>query len=196
MQDIPDVFETAEHYAEVHRQHLLEELRSELCSSVNNPSGTQYCKLLSVQQCGSACVYFLDIDFDACDAKNAQCRHIACDYDVCLLTAKPLGDPNLDITTSSLAIAVGIGKDIFFQKGFRVLLSDSKDFQPQNVKYVSFLANIEQQMDISDILSLDDGKKHAAIQGVIELYHKVTKKYMQHFLLSLKFILNFPACFK
>lgn len=105
---------------------MLEELRSILSLAIKNPKEVQFCKLLSVEQCDSYSVY-LDIDLNASDPDHFLDRHIAHDWDVCLLASKPLGDKDFDASTCSLGIVVGVGCDTFFSEVSRSLSQTMKN---------------------------------------------------------------------
>jgi len=125
----------------------------------------------SLKQCDTPNTYFLDISLST--SNNIEFHHFADDCDIFLLSSKPPDDPEFDLLSCSLGIAVGIGKDTFFQQSFRVLVSNYKEFQPDAINFVSFLANIKSSMAISRIFSLDKGMKCGAIQEIIQLYKKV-----------------------
>lgn len=158
---------------------LLEETRSSICAAIENYTEIQYCKLISVKPCDIQSVYYLDIDLMT-GSHGMMCHHIAHDYDVCIVSDNPIAKSILDITHCSLGLAVGIGRETFFQSSFRVLVNP-KDFHPEKVKYVSFLTNIKYNMEISHALCLNDGKMNVAVEEALKLYKKVIT-FLWHFL--------------
>jgi hypothetical protein len=159
---------------------LLEETRSTVCSAIHNHAEIQYCQLLSAKQCDASSLYFLDIDLPK--TRSTQCHHIFKDLDVCLLSCAPIVDSTLDIQSCSLAIVTGVGRDIYFQRSFRVQVSNHKDFQPESIKFVSFLTNIRVNMETPSVLSGHDEKNCTAVQAILRLYKVVST----HFQRSLK----------
>jgi hypothetical protein len=135
---------------------LLEETRSTVCSAIHNHAEIQYCQLLSAKQCDASSLYFLDIDLPK--TRSTQCHHIFKDLDVCLLSSAPIGDSTLDIQSCSLAIVTGVGRDIYFQRSFRV------------------------NMETPSVLSGHDEKNCTAVQAILRLYKVVST----HFQRSLK----------
>lgn len=158
---------------------LLEETRSSICAAIENFTEIQYCQLISVKPCDIRSLYYLDIDLAG--SREIMCRHIAQDYDVCLLSNNPITETIPDITHCSLGLAFGIDRETFFQSGFRVLVSNPKDFQPERIKYVSFLTNIKFNIEISRALCLNDGKINVAVEEALKLYTKVIT-HLLHFL--------------
>ncbi|CAL4998719.1 unnamed protein product [Urochloa decumbens] len=173
---IPPTYDSVEQFVEVQSVLLLEETRSTICSAIRSHSEIQYCQLHSARQCGASSLYFLDIDLPKTRSDTAHCHHIFEDLDVCLLSSAPIGDSTLDIQSCSLAIATGVGRDINFQRSFRVLMSNHGDFQSESIKFVSFLTNIRIKMETSIILSDHDEKSHDAVKAILELYEAVGKK--------------------
>lgn len=172
MQKIPPKYDSVSHFIDVHRGLLLEETRSVLYSAISNQAELQYCPLLSVEPCESPFLFFIDINLEMASSEMVKCCHIAQDYDVCLLSSEPLLDSNIDEVSCSLALAVGIGRDIYYQKSFRVIVN-AENFQPSKMKYVSFLPNIRFSMIVANILC--EEKDHAAIEALLQLYKTVNK---------------------
>lgn len=170
MKKVPPKYDSIAHFTDVHRGLLLEETRAILCSAISNQAELQYCPLISVEPCESPSLFFVDIDLDMARSESIQCYHIAQDYDVCLLSSRPLVDSSMEEMSCSLAIAVGIGRDIYYQKGFRVIVNAEK-FQPENMQYVSFLPNIRSNVTVANILC--EEKNHSAIDAILQLYKMV-----------------------
>ncbi|KAL6653613.1 hypothetical protein ACP70R_008537 [Stipagrostis hirtigluma subsp. patula] len=178
VQKVPAQFKSNEQFIDVHSSLLLEETRSLLCSAVRNMNKReiQFCRLLSIEKTDFSFGYFLDIDLAMTRSDDIQCRHIAQDFDVCLLSLMSPLDSGFDVMSSFLAIVSGVGRDTFFQRSFRVLVSNSEKFHPENVKFVSFLTNIKYRMVIASILSIRDERDDAAVGAVLELYKKIGRK--------------------
>jgi len=114
-------------------------------------------------------------------SNDIQCHHVAEDFDICLLSSTSPLDPNLDIMSCYIGMVTGVGRDIFFQKSFTVLVSDSKDFVSEKTKFACFLTNIKHNMQTANVLSIGDERNNDAVQVVVEL-HKAINQLFSNFL--------------
>ncbi|TVT98821.1 hypothetical protein EJB05_55850, partial [Eragrostis curvula] len=168
--DMPLQYDSITQFIDLHRILLVEETRASLCSALKN----KYCPLLSVKQCESPSLFFIDIDLDMASSDIIGFHHIFEDFDACLLSSRPLLESNIDELYCSLAITIGVGRDTNFQKSFRVMVAKNKDFQPDKMRYVTFLENIKFSMEIACILSNEKDCK--SVQAVLDLHKMVGKK--------------------
>ncbi|KAL6907869.1 hypothetical protein ACP4OV_002039 [Aristida adscensionis] len=169
---IPNVFHSVTHFVDSLKPHLIEETRSVIKAALVNKTGIQYCQLKSVQKCLSS-IYYLDIDLKMTRSNDICCHHIARDYDICLLSTKPPIHSDFDPAAVCFGMVIAVGQDNLLQKSFRVLVPESNLLEKEKMKFVSFLTNIESNMEISNILSNE--RIHTAIQGILKIYRMVGK---------------------
>ncbi|KAJ1276614.1 hypothetical protein BS78_05G228100 [Paspalum vaginatum] len=173
---IPAKFDSTQHIIDVYSAIIMEETRSVISSRIQNKTGTQYCQLKSIKQCASPHVYYLDVDLQMTRSDEIHCHHIAKDFDVCLLSPKCSNDPDLDVMSCSLGLVIGVGRDTYYQKSFRVLVSNSEMFQQERTRFVGFLTNIKYNMEIAKIMSLPENGNNIAVQALMDLYKTVGEK--------------------
>jgi len=169
------MYESPAHFCATQSKLLLEETRAVICCSINNRAerDIQFCQLLSVDKWDSASGFFLDIDLAMTMSDDIKSQYIATDGDICLLSLKAPLVSDMDVMSSHLGIVVAVGRDMLFQRSFRVLVSDVGTFEPEKIKFVSFLTNIANELEIASILSLRDESDENAISSLLELYKMV-----------------------
>ena len=120
---------------------LLEETRSTICSAIHNYVEIKYCQLHSAKKYDALSLYFVDIDLSK--TRSTQCHHMFKNLDVYLLSSAPIVDSTLDIQSCSLAIVSGVSRDTYFQRRFRIQMSNHKDFIQESLNLLVFLSTQE-----------------------------------------------------
>uniref|UniRef100_A0A0E0MHP9 DNA2/NAM7 helicase-like C-terminal domain-containing protein n=1 Tax=Oryza punctata TaxID=4537 RepID=A0A0E0MHP9_ORYPU len=141
VQKIPAKFKSLQHYLDLHSNMLIEEIRRNIKSSLLKVETTQCFRAFAVSFAGPPSIYYIDIDLCGID----NCQHAVKDGDLFFLSSQPLRGQ----LSGCFGIATDVGHDNHFQRSFKVLVSENqRKSDLESIKYVSFLTNIMESINI------------------------------------------------
>uniref|UniRef100_A0A0D9XUS6 DNA2/NAM7 helicase-like C-terminal domain-containing protein n=1 Tax=Leersia perrieri TaxID=77586 RepID=A0A0D9XUS6_9ORYZ len=170
VQKVPTKFNSLQQYLSVHSNLLLDEIRRNIKSSLLEVATAQCYHALSVSFAGSSSTYYIDVDLSRLDG----CQHVVADGDLFFLSS----EPSSDHLSGCFGIATDVGCDNRFHRSFKVFVSENqKESDLESIKYVSFLTNIMEEMNISKALVSIASGDVGIINSILRHNEKCNRTY-------------------